>query len=119
MRKIVWFIPSVLVFLGIFFLSTMLSVPIQLEGVSFLDKIEHTFAYFVLIITLLFGFYKGSSLNPKTMLLLMLGCSFYGVLLEWIQFMFFPNRYFEWFDALANVSGVLLGSLVFRLFRNG
>jgi len=115
MRSLVWFLPAFLVFVGILLLSTVLSIPVQIDGVGYTDKLSHLFAYFVLIVTLLFAFYKNGMLGTTSWIVLILACSLYGVALEFIQYSVFPNRYFEWLDALANVSGALLGSLLFKL----
>ncbi len=113
-NPVLWFIPSLVVFIGILLLSTVLSIPVQIEGVGYTDKLSHIFAYFVLIITLLFAFYKNGLLKPKNWLLLIVLCSVYGVLLEFTQYSLFPNRYFEWLDAIANVLGAFIGSVIFR-----
>ncbi len=118
MKPIFWFIPSLLVFTSILLFSTFLSLSIQIEGVSYTDKLSHMFAYFTLILTLLFAYHKNGMLQGTNWLLLILACSTYGVVLEFIQYSLFPNRYFEWLDVLANVSGALIGSFTFRLFRN-
>ena len=109
-----WFIPSLIVFVGILLLSTALSIPVQIEGVGYTDKLSHIFAYFVLIVTLLFAFHKNGLLQLKNWIILIILCSAYGVLLEYTQYSLFPNRYFEWLDALANVLGALIGSVIFR-----
>ena len=119
MKHTLWFIPAFLVFLGILLLSTILTFPMQVEGVKFLDKWEHTFAYAVLVISFLVAFQKNGLLQPKNWLLLLVGCALYGILLEVAQFVFFPNRFFEWFDALANVLGALIGSLIYKLLGYG
>ncbi len=111
-----WFIPAACVFLGIFLLSTVLSVPVRVEGVSFMDKIQHAFAYLVLVSSLLFGFYKSGFLSVRVWFIVFFATAFYGVMLELVQYSFFPNRYFEWLDALANVCGAVIGGLGFRLF---
>tara|TARA_R110002073_G_scaffold230034_3_gene390963 strand:+ start:507 stop:881 length:375 start_codon:yes stop_codon:yes gene_type:complete len=118
MKPILWFIPAFLVFTGILLLSTVLSVSFQIEGVTYTDKLSHTFAYFLLISTLLMAFYKNDILQGSYWLLLMIACSAYGVFLEFVQYSFFPIRYFEWLDALANVSGVLVGGFIFAVFRS-
>lgn len=116
MSAFFWFIPSICVFLGILLLSTAFSVPIQVEGISSLDKLQHAFAYLVLVLSLLFGFWKSGLLSVKVWVWIFFATSIYGVSLELVQYTLFPNRYFEWLDALANVCGVILGSLVFRVF---
>ncbi|PCI76905.1 MAG: hypothetical protein COB20_09485 [SAR86 cluster bacterium] len=117
MKPTFWFIPPLLISTTIFLLSTVLSVSFQIEGVSYTDKLSHTFAYFALTITLLLAFYKNEMLRTTNWLFLIIACSAYGVLLEFVQYGFFPNRYFEWLDALANVSGALIGGFTFRLFK--
>ena len=117
MKTFVWFVPSILVVLGILILSTFLSVPMQVEGVGYLDKLQHAFAYLVLVVSLGIGFHKTGLLTTKVWVLIITACIAYGTLLEWIQYTFFPNRYFEWMDALANTIGVLLGSISFRIFK--
>ena len=119
MRSILWFIPAICVFIGILVLSTLLSVPIQIEGISFTDKLSHLFAYSVLAFTLLFAFAKQSRMLPYSVIWVIILCSIYGVFLEWVQYSFFPNRYFEWLDALVNVIGTSIGGLGFKLFTNG
>ncbi|MEO9484769.1 MAG: VanZ family protein [Ekhidna sp.] len=117
--KKIWFIPAGMVALGIFLLSTFLSIPIQVEGVGYLDKLEHCFAYFVLIISFMIAFRKADILTPKRAINLLLIASGYGFGLEVVQYTFFSYRYFEWIDALANVLGVLIGFGVFKLFDRG
>lgn len=114
-KSLIWFVPAVCVFVGILLLSTVFSAPFYLEGVSYLDKWEHAFAYFVLICSLQYGFYKSHTLTKKIWLALLVACAMYGIVLEWVQFTFFPDRYFEWLDAAANVVGALIGSVFFRL----
>ena len=114
-NPVIWFVPSFIVFVGILLLSTVLSIPVQIEGIGFMDKLSHFFAYLVLIITSLLAFYKNGILQVKNGMILIVLCSAYGVLLEFIQYALFPNRYFEWLDALANVLGALIGSMIFRL----
>jgi VanZ family protein len=119
MKPVYWFIPPILVFLGILILSTAVAIPFQVEGVGYLDKIEHTFAYLVLVATFIFAFHRNGILSKNSLIILMASCCMYGISLEIIQYTFFPNRYFEWLDALANVVGVLIGSLIINLLNNG
>ena len=42
----------------------------------------------------------------------------YGISMEIIQFSFFPHRYFEYLDIVANIIGVLLTLLMNKLFFN-
>ena len=112
-KHAIWFVPAIMVAIGIFALSTFLALPIQVEGVSHLDKWEHTFAYFVLSFSFLFAYAKSGRLSKKVTLLVVLLSSVYGLTLEFAQFQFFTYRYFEWADAVANVLGAVLGFLIF------
>ena len=116
-RKTIWFIPAVMVAVGILLLSTFLTIPVQVEGVGYLDKIEHCFAYFVLILSFLIAYKKAEMLTKRKSIQLLVGASVYGFGLELVQFSFFSYRYFEWIDAIANVLGVLLGFIIFKLFQ--
>ncbi|MEM6738373.1 MAG: VanZ family protein, partial [Bacteroidota bacterium] len=57
-RGLIWFIPAILVALGILALSTFLSIPIKVEGVHYIDKWEHAFAYLVLSFSFLLALKK-------------------------------------------------------------
>lgn len=117
--KNLWYFPGIGVFLGIFALSTFLSFPVQVEGVSYFDKVQHTFAYFVLSFCFLVAFHKTGVYNRRTAIILILSASVYGFSLELVQYTFFSYRYFEWLDALANISGVLIGFLVSKVVFRG
>ena len=116
-KETIWFMPAILVALGIFALSTFLALPIQVEGVSHLDKWEHTFAYLVLSFSFLLAFAKSGRLTNRIMWLVLLISGAYGLILELLQFQFFVYRYFEWADAIANVLGAVLGFLLFILLK--
>ncbi|MEO1256197.1 MAG: VanZ family protein, partial [Bacteroidota bacterium] len=100
---IIWFLPAIVVALGIFLLSTFLSFPVQVEGVNYLDKIEHCFAYFVLVLSFLIAYKKSGVLTKKITRNILLFSALYGFLLELVQYVFFSYRYFEWIDAGANI----------------
>lgn len=119
MRHKLWFLPAFIVTLGILLLSTVLAFPVQVEGVDYMDKITHIFAYMVLTFSYLLAFKMTELLTASAIRLLMLGCSIYGMLLELAQYTLFPDRYFEWVDALANVLGVLVGYGLFKLQFRG
>ncbi|WP_436516508.1 VanZ family protein [Ekhidna sp. To15] len=118
-KKTIWFIPAFLVAVGIFLLSTFLALPIHVEGVGYFDKIEHSFAYLVLIMSFMIAFKKAEMLSAKLVWILLLSTAGYGFGLELVQYTFFANRYFGWMDVFANVLGVLLGFIVFKLFNRG
>lgn len=114
-KKWIWFVPAVIAAVGIFALSTFLSVPIEVEGVNHLDKWQHALAYLVLSSSFLFAFKKSTLLSRKLTMQVILIAGLYGLFLEFVQYQFFSRRFFDWADALANVLGALLGFVVFRL----
>ncbi len=102
----------------IFILSTMPGQ--QLPKIDWLmtpDKFGHAAVYGVLTV----GVYY--SLRPylksmKSNRWLAFGiASFYGIAMEVIQYAFFPNRYFEIWDIVANIIGAL-GALLFLKLIN-
>ena len=118
-KDLIWFVPAIVVALGIFLVSTFLAFPVQIEEVSYFDKIEHCFAYLVLILSFLIAFKKTNRLTSGLSIKLLLISSLYGFGLELAQYVFFPIRFFEWVDAIANLLGVLLGFLIFKLLNRG
>lgn len=117
MKRIFWFVPACAVFLGILLLSTVLSTPILLDGVDFSDKILHGFAYLVFLVSIGFGLIRSDTYTLKRLVLFSLLVIGYGAALEWVQYTFFPGRYFEWLDALANTTGVVAGSCLIITYR--
>ena len=100
-------------------LSTRASVSLPFSWTDFLavDKIGHAVAYGSLTLAVLWGIWKEQNLStPKVSNWVVIVCSTYGIMLEIVQFTFFPNRYFEVLDILANIIGSLIGLFIFRKF---
>jgi len=116
-KTYLWFVPAIVVTLGIFALSTFLAVPIQVEGVSNIDKLEHSFAYLVLTLTFLLAFFKTGHLTGRVGIIIFLTTGSYGVLMELLQFYFFEYRQFEWNDSIANIIGTIVGFLIFGIWQ--
>ena len=45
-----------------------------------------------------------------------LACTIYGILMEGMQYAFFPGRYFEVLDIIANIIGAIIGLIFFQKF---
>lgn len=76
------------------------------------DKLAHAGVYFLLNAFLLWGFWQNGRLEAKTIWWCFgLSCA-YGILMECAQYAFFPHRYFELYDIIANIIGSLLGLIV-------
>ena len=116
MHKSLYYFPAVICTIAIFILSTNVSV--QLPGVGMSDKVGHLIAYAVLCFLWGWGIYKAKSqvLTNNLILSILLGGLVYGIFLEIVQYSFFPNRYFEYGDILADFLGCLIASISIRLF---
>lgn len=99
-------------------LSVSSGVPMPKFNLFSADKIGHAGAYAVLAWLLLSGFKAANRRLPNTKeLLIIFGLATgYGVLMEFVQGTFFPNRFFEVDDMLANAFGALLATITFRRF---
>ena len=83
------------------------------------DKIGHAFVYAVLTLLILRGFYTKQAkkvLAVSTLILAVSISSVYGVTMEVMQFAFFPGRFFEVLDIIANIIGSLIGVYIFKHF---
>lgn len=90
----------------IFRLSTMSGAQLpKLEWMMTPDKFGHAFVYAVLTILLILAL---QPINKKKLLIAATLATAYGISMEIIQYTFFPGRYFEFNDILANILGVLL-----------
>ncbi len=79
------------------------------------DKLGHAFVYGVQTWLLLKAFQdKAIGKNPVFWALFL--SIFYGILMEVLQYTFFPNRFFEVFDIIANIIGSLMGLTIFNKF---
>lgn len=116
MHKSFYYLPAIICTIAIFILSTNVSV--QLPSVQFNDKIGHLIAYAVLVLLWGWGIYKAKSqrLTNNLILSILLGGLVYGIFLEIVQYSFFPNRYFEYGDILADFLGCVIGSIGIRFF---
>ena len=106
------FLPAIAWALVILFLSTMpnVSLPESIWDLLAWDKLAHAGVYGLLTLLLISGFQKQG--NNFSVFFAVLISSTYGIVLEIVQYSFFPNRYFELLDIIANIIGSI-GSLLF------
>ena len=77
-----------------------------------IDKVGHLVFYAIFCCLLCFAFYKMDKLNPR--LILSIAIVFvYGVVMEFLQYNFYPDRYLEYSDMIANLIGALSGAFIF------
>lgn len=81
------------------------------------DKIAHVGVYLILTLALIWGFNRQKRLNKRNLLIAILISGGYGVLLEFCQYYFFPGRYFEILDIVANIIGSISSLLFLKLFN--
>lgn len=112
----IYYLPAIGVFILILLLSTIFGAKVPLPDVISIgpDKIGHLMAYLVLTLSVAWGLYKNKKLTSRNTWMIFLAAAAYGITLEWVQFTFFPSRYFEWWDMLANLIGALIAiSIIF------
>lgn len=79
------------------------------------DKIGHFSVYVILAALLFYGWKKQSqfpSLHQNVLLKILILTSVYGFAVEVMQELFTADRHFDLFDALANSTGAIVGSLL-------
>ena len=116
-----YYIPPIVCAISIFWLSVTsgVNLPETFKDLLSFDKIAHAIAYGVLAaLFFLAGFFSKGRLSSGHIISVSLGVSLYGVLMELIQYYFFPGRYFEVLDILANIMGIVIVHLIFKQLVN-
>ncbi len=115
MGKIKYFIPAVLWAMLILGVSTMpgSSLP-DFEWGDLLqpDKLGHLVVYGIFTGTLLWGnakWFHPEKMPRYTIIIVLLVAVLYGILMEWLQWQFFPGRNFDVLDIIANIIGCFIG----------
>lgn len=111
--------PAILWTLVITYLSV--SPGVQLPKIQLIsaDKIGHAAAYALLTGLLIWGLVRAQKRPAQNRALWIMGCiaAGYGALMEWVQGTFFPHRFFEYDDMLANAVGACFAVLVYIWWR--
>lgn len=90
--------------------------PPQPPGPLGWDKLQHFVGYSLLSLLLCLGL--GRWWFGWRCLLLAIVCAFcYGAVMEFFQGIFSQHRTAQWGDILANGAGVLIGAVLFRIWR--
>jgi VanZ family protein len=114
-HRILFFIPLVVVSAGIFWASQQAMPIIEIKGIDFGDKLLHAAAYFFYGAAVLFGFSGYINDSGKRKILLM--TLFFGALYaasDEIHQHFIPGRTMDFFDWIADFTGILLSLLLFK-----
>jgi len=101
----------------ILILSTVgvgVNIPSSWQDVFSWDKLAHAAVYFILCYFLHQSFITRKPTLTSNIYAFLISTS-YGILIEIVQYSFFPDRYFELLDILANIVGTI-ASLSFIYF---
>ena len=116
-----YYIPAIICSVLIFWLSVTSGVnfPQTFKDLFSFDKVAHAIAYGVQAGLLFWAVYKSrGNLSAKSMFLISVGVALYGISMEIIQYCFFPSRYFEELDILANIMGIVIVHMIFKQLLN-
>lgn len=105
--------------LVILILSTMPGK--QLPKIDWLmtpDKFGHAAVYGVLTVGLFFSFLPYITKPVSNRWYAFALASFYGIGMEVVQYAFFPGRYFEIWDIVANIIGALAAVIFLKLINH-
>ncbi len=102
----------------ILYLSTKggVNFPSSFSDLIELDKIGHAAFYCVLTVLLYRSMRAIEWEKFSSFAFSLVVASSYGILLEIVQYTFFPGRYFEVYDIVANIIGASLSWLIIRYF---
>jgi VanZ family protein len=110
------------IFIAVFFTisitigSLVKSDLIAVEIVSVSDKTYHFIAYFFLMLSWLYVFFKKKSFS-KNVKFIFIGCIVFGIIIEILQGVTTTYRTLSFLDVAANTLGVLFASTVFHFFE--
>ena len=110
------------IFIAVFFTisitigSLVKSDLIAIEIVSISDKTIHFIAYFFLMLSWLYVFFKKKSFS-KNVKFIFIGCIVFGIIIEILQGVTTTYRTLSFLDVAANTLGVLFASTVFHFFE--
>ena len=95
-----------------------ISLPESFWDFISMDKIAHIGVYAIQTFLLLIGLSKQIPNDTQRVAIIALIISIlYGIMMEAMQYTFFPYRYFEYLDIIANIIGSFTGLLIFKFFN--
>lgn len=112
--KLKYFVPGILCGIAILVLSIAAGIKLPKVAGDLIspDKLAHAAAYVVFCSTLIFGFHRNQIALFRTLGISLAISVGYGILMEILQYSFFPYRYFEVWDIVANIIGSIISVLV-------
>ncbi len=115
------YFPALIWSLVILGLSTMpgVNLPETFWDILSWDKLAHAIVYAIQCMLILWGGHKAkaaTSLSQRLIIIALTISGAYGILMEIVQYSFFPNRYFEVQDIIANIIGSFIGLYLYRRY---
>ena len=107
---------AVFITISILFGSLVKSEFIVVESISVSDKTYHLIAYFLLMLSWLYAFFKKKSFTQYVKYII-IGCIIFGIIIEILQGVTTTYRTSSFLDVVANTFGVVLASIVFHFFE--
>ena len=107
---------AVFITISILFGSLVKSEFIVVESISVSDKTYHLIAYFLLMLSWLYAFFKKEKFQEHVKYII-LGCFIFGIIIEILQGVITSYRTASYLDILANTIGVLLAVVIFHVFE--
>ena len=110
------------IYIAVFFTISILagslirSEFIVVKSISTSDKTYHLIAYFLLMLSWLYAFFKKEKFQ-KNVKYIILGCFIFGIIIEILQEVITSYRTASYLDIIANTVGVLLAVLIFHIFE--
>lgn len=102
--------------ISIFFGSLIKPEFIVVESISVSDKAHHFIAYFLLMLSWLYAFFKKDKFQQNVKYII-LGCLIFGIIIEIFQGTITSYRTASYLDIIANTLGILLAVVVFHVFQ--
>jgi len=103
------------IFIAILSLAKIDSIVLE-PSVPNIDKIYHSIAYFFLMLSWLYAFFKEETFLKKVKYIIF-ACFVYGIVIEVLQAATTTYRTASYLDIIANGSGVVLAALAFHFFE--
>jgi len=112
------YLPATFWLVVITYLSVTSSLQLPKFQLFSADKLGHAGAYALLVLCLAWAIWKSKkrALTPGERFLIFGFATLYGALMEWVQGTFFPNRFFEYDDMLANAAGAFIAAMLATQF---
>lgn len=115
-----YYIPAILWGFLTLYVSTIGGVNLPPSWLDYIspDKIGHLVFYAIFCILILIGHTKNRTLPLKRegVNMALVITIVFGIGMEWMQYTFFPGRYFEVPDMIANIIGSFTGLYLFKRF---